>query len=112
MVLLDLAELYVLYLETAAGGNLVLTVHIIGDDNSVSNDILDLSDTGIELALLVLCLIVLRVLGQVTKRACFLDLLGDLLLTDGFEIFQFFLELIQAFLRQFKFLRHVTNPSL
>ena len=112
VVLLHLAELYVLYLETAAGGNLVLTVHIIGDDNSVSNDILDLSDTRIELALLVLCLIVLRVLGQVTKRACFLDLLGDLLLTDGFEIFQFFLELIQAFLRQFKFLRHVTNPSL
>ena len=66
------------------------------DHNSVENDLLQLTDAGVELALLILCLIVLTVFTQVTETAGNLDHLCHFFAAGGLEVVQFFLQILQT----------------
>ena len=59
MVLLLLVELQILYNKAAAGRDLVCGIGIAGNDDRQLDDLLELCDAGVKLALLVLRLIVL-----------------------------------------------------
>ena len=112
MVLLFLVLLKILNNKAAAGRNLVCSVAVAGYNDCVLDDLLKLSNAGIQLALLVLGFIVLGVLGQVAEGACFLQLLCNLIRTGSFQIFQFVLICVQTFLCQFNFFCHVCKPFL
>ena len=73
----------------AANGDLILGLIILIDDHRMLEDILQLGNTGIQLALLILRLIILAVFGQVSEAAGNFDLLGNLVCAGGFIIFQF-----------------------
>lgn len=98
MVLLLLVELQILYNKAAAGRDLVCGIGIAGNDDRQLDDLLELCDAGVKLALLVLRLIVLGVLGKVAEGARFLELLCDFVRTGSLEVFEFFLISVQAFL--------------
>ena len=96
MVLLLVAELQILYDKAAAGRNLIRSIGVAGYDDRQLDDLLQLRDAGVQLALLVLRLVILGVLGQVAERARFFQLLGYLVRAGGFQIFQFFLISVKA----------------
>ena len=76
------------------------------DDGVVGQDILQLRDTGVELALLVFRLVILAILAQVAKGTGLLDLVGHFFLPDGLEVVEFFLEFFQARRAQLILFRH------
>ena len=73
------------------GGGVAL-VH----DHHVLQDLLQLCDAGIQLALLVLCLVVLAVLAQIAEAPGHLDLLRHLVRPGGLQIVQLFLQFLGA----------------
>ena len=73
-------------------------------------DLLQLGDAGIQLALLVLGLIVLAVLAEVAEAAGDLDLLSHLVGAGGLQVIQFLLQLLGAGSTHFVFFFHVNDP--
>ena len=76
------------------------------DDHTVAQNLLHLGNTGVELALFRLGLVILAVLAQIAEGTGLLDQLGDLLLPDCLEVGQFILKLLQPLQGQFIFFRH------
>ena len=77
-----------------------IVIHVV-HDFGMFDQVLILGNTGIQLALLGFCLVVLAVLGQVAEASGFLDLFGDFLFTDGLHVVELFFKLVQALLAHF-----------
>ena len=71
--------------------------------------VFQLTDAGIEFALLVFGLVVLAVLAQVTESPSHLDHLRNLVAAGGFQIVQLFLQLVKPGLTHLEFFFHVTR---
>ena len=83
--------------HAAAHGDRAAGRHVFENDG-VFDQVLDLGDLGIELALLGLRFIVFAVLRQITERTSLLDLLGDFFFPNRLKIFQLFFQLFQTLL--------------
>ena len=91
-----LIELLIVKLYGAADGDGALNdVHIV-DDLCVFEHCLEFNDTSLKLGLLVLCLIILGVFGKVTEATCDLDLFGDLVTGDRFEVLKLVLQSLKT----------------
>ena len=91
--------------DGAADGDGVRRGGLIHDDHMLQ-DHFQLGNAGIELALLVLCLIILAVFAEVAEAAGDLDLLRHLVGPGGLQIIQFLLQLVLASLAHFVFFFH------
>ena len=79
-------------------------------DDHVLQDHFQLGNAGIELALLVLCLIILAVFAEVAEAAGDLDLLRHLVGPGGLQIIQFLLKFLSARCAHFIFSFHTAVP--
>ena len=75
----------------------------------MKQNVLQLRDAGVELALLVLRLVVLAVLAEVAKAAGLLDQLRHLVGTGGLAVIQFLFQLVIPSLAHFEFLCHAAH---
>ena len=105
------AGLQVLHGDSAAQTHPAGGFVLVGDDHGVSQNVLDLGDTAIQLGLLVLGGIVLGVFGQVAVGAGFGDHGRNFPFTGGLQIIQLFLQIGKAGTGDLKFLCHNGNPS-
>ena len=80
-------------------------------DLGVLDQVRDLGNAGVELALLRLGLVILAVLRQVAERARLLDELRDFFLAGRLEVMQFFLERVQTLLTHLISAVDRHNPS-
>ena len=90
------AGLYVCDRHAAADADSVGACVALVDDDGVQQDILDLSDAGVQLALLVLRFIIFAVFAQVAEAARLLDKIRHFLFTHGFEVGKLVLQLFLA----------------
>ena len=97
--------------HAAADGHDVRRDFDLFHDLSVLDQVRDLGNAGVELALLRLGLVVLAVFRQVAERARLLDELRDFLLAGRFKIVQFFLERVQTLLTHLISAVDRHNPS-
>ena len=72
----------------------------------MEQDILQLGNAGIQLALLVFGLVVFAVLAQVTEAASLFDLIGNLIGTGGLAVIQLAFQLVIPLLAHFEFFNH------
>ena len=79
------------------------------DDDDMEQNVLQLGDAGVELALLVLRLIVFAVLAQVAEAARLFDQLRDFFFTDGLEVGQLILQLLLARRAHLELFFHVVS---
>ena len=98
----DLIGLLVLLADLADGnaashGNGAAGRHVFQNDG-VFDQVFDLGDFGIQLALLGFCFVIFAVLRQIAEGTGFLDLLGNLLLADRLEVFKLLFQLFQTLL--------------
>ena len=106
-----LAAAQLRYGNNAADGDLVGILALV-HDHRVQQDILQLCDAGVQLALLVFRLIVLAVLAEVAEAAGLLDQLRHLIGTGGLAVIQFLFQLVIAGLTHFEFFRHAAHSFL
>ena len=92
--------------DLAANGDLIGIGLRLIDDLGVEQDLLQLGNAGIELALLVFGLVIFAVLRQVAEAAGFLDELGDLVGPGGLAVVQLCLQLVISLLAHFEFFNH------
>ena len=78
----------------------------------MEQNVLQLGNAGVELALLVFRLVIFAVLAEVAKAAGLLDQLRHLVGTGGLAVIQLLFQLVIASLTHFKFLSHAAHPFL
>ena len=91
----------VAHVDDVPGGLLLL------DDGVVGQNLVQLCDAGVELTLLVLCLVILAVFRQVAEGAGLLDEFRHFLFPDGFQVSELLLEFFQALRAESIFLCHI-----
>ena len=81
----------------------------LADDLGVKQDLLQLGNAGVELALLVFRLVIFAVLAEVAEAAGLLDQLRHLVGTGGLAVIQFLFQLVIPSLAHFEFLCHAAH---
>ena len=76
----------------------------------MEQNVLQLGNAGVELALLVFRLVIFAVLGQVAEGTGFLDQFGHFLLADGLQIGELLFQFFQALGAESVFFRHGDTP--
>ena len=109
---LDPLALLVLYHHGAAQAHTAGGLVLVLDDNGVRQNVLDLGNAAIELALLVLGGIVFGVFGQVTVGPSLSDHRRHFPLTGGLQIIQFFFQVCQTQACDLVFLSHISKSFL
>ena len=101
---------HILHGHAAADADAVGAVVVLVDDDGVQQDILDLSDTGVQLALLVFRFIIFAVFAQVAEAARLFDEVRHFFFTHGLEVGELLLQLflaLRAHLVLFFHVRHI-----
>ena len=78
----------------------------------MEQDVLQLGNAGVELALLVFGLVILAVFRQVTEASGLLDELCDLVGTGGLAVIQLLFQLVVPLLTHFEFFYHGIHSFL